>query len=164
LFRIPDGVKDDIFEIRIFVVAMCAPAGSAQIYFHIASVWNVITDLQNRAAKIRAAFNTGEAGMKNANGFPIRGFQGIAPEPLMLPDCLQQTFGRYAVFVAQTIGRADLGTPLRVKIFGWPDHLTLLLRAASRKVKTHPLNRNCPGTGVFVSKAGIFIGRERDFR
>ena len=94
---VPDDVENDIFEIWISVVAVRVPAAGAQINFHVAGARRVIADLQNGAAKIRPALGAGKAGMKNADDSPVGGFERVALEALMLPDGLQQAFGRRTV-------------------------------------------------------------------
>jgi hypothetical protein len=98
-----------------------APAARAQINFHITGTRRFVADLQNGIAKIRAAFEAGEPGVKNADRFSAAGFQFTALQPLMLPDSLKQEFGR-KMFVAQKVCGGGLLTPLGVKIFRWRDH------------------------------------------
>jgi hypothetical protein len=49
--------------------------------------------------------------------FPIRGFQLVAPEPLMPPDGLEQALGGKAVFVPQNVCGAVLVAPEGVEVF-----------------------------------------------
>jgi hypothetical protein len=56
--------------------------------------------------------------MQHADGLPLRGFQLVAPQPLMPPDGLEQTLGGKAVFIAQNVRGAALAAPDGVKIFG----------------------------------------------
>ena len=132
-FVFPNDVKNHILEIFILVVAVRAPAARTQINFHVAGARRIIADLQNGVAKIRAAFEAGKAGMKNADDFSAGSFQLAAFEPLVLPNGLKQAFGR-EIFVAQKICGGDLRTPLRVEIFRGRSHLKLLLRFCRRKV------------------------------
>ena len=112
----PDDVQDDIFEIRIAVVAVRVPAVAAQINFHVAGARRFAADLDDRAAKIRPALGAGKTGMQHADGFPVRSFQLVAPQPLMPPDGLEQPLGGKAVFVVQNIRGAALVAPDGVKI------------------------------------------------
>ena len=99
-------------------MAVRVPAGGVQINFHVAGTRRFVAELQNRAAKIRPAFDAGEAGMKNADGFPSGGLELVAPQPLMLPDGLKQAFGRQTDSRrAKHAGGANCGTPGGVKIF-----------------------------------------------
>ncbi len=75
-------------------MAVRVPARTAQVNFHIAGTRRVIADLQDRAAKIRAALGVGKAGMQDADYFSVRGFERVALKALMLPDGLQEPFGR----------------------------------------------------------------------
>jgi hypothetical protein len=83
-------MEQDVFEIRIAVMTVGTPATSAQIHFHVAGTWRATADLQDRSAKIRPAFKIGEAGMKNTNTFSARRFQFAPPQPLMLPNGLDE--------------------------------------------------------------------------
>jgi hypothetical protein len=112
-------VEDDVLKIFIFVVAMGAPAGGTQINFHVAGTRRRVINLQNRVAKIRAAFDSDESWMKHADRFSVSGFKLVAPQPLMLPDGLKQTFGWRTVFVAQYIRCGELRPPGGIEIFGW---------------------------------------------
>jgi hypothetical protein len=60
--------------------------------------------------------------MKHADNLSIGGLKLVAPQPLMLPDGLKQTFGWRTVFVAQHIGRGELRSPDGIEIFGWRKH------------------------------------------
>jgi hypothetical protein len=79
-------VKHHVLKIFISVVSVRAPAAGLQINFHVAGNRLFIFKLQNRAAKIRPAFDADEAGMKNADGFSIGRFELVAAQALMLPD------------------------------------------------------------------------------
>jgi hypothetical protein len=86
-------MEQDVFEIQIAIVTVGTPATSAQIHFHVAGAWCVVANLQNRPAKIRPAFKISEAGMKNADASPVCRFQLASPQPLMLPDGLDEPLG-----------------------------------------------------------------------
>jgi hypothetical protein len=113
---IPNDVQQDIFEIRIAVVAVDTPAVRPQINFHVAGARGIIADLQDRAAKVRAAFEIGKAGMKYADAFSVRRFQFSPAQPLVLPDGLHEPFSGKR-FVAQSIAAAGLCAPSGIKIF-----------------------------------------------
>ena len=87
-------MQHHVFEILIVVVAVRAPAAGAQVNLHVAGTRRVAADLDDRAAKIRPAFDADETGMKHADGFAVGGFQLVAPQPLVLPDGLEQPLGR----------------------------------------------------------------------
>jgi hypothetical protein len=110
-------VQDDVFEIRIAVVAVRVPAVAVQINFHVAGARRFAADLDDRAAKIRPTLGADETGMQHADSFPVRGFQLVTPQPLMPPDSLEQTFGREPVFIAQNVRGAALVAPDGVKTF-----------------------------------------------
>ena len=107
-------------------MAMGAPAAGAQIHFHVSGTRRVIADLQNGAAKIRTAFEAGKTGMKHAHGFSAKGFQFTPPQPLVLPNGLDQPLGGI-LFIPQKIPAAKARPPPGIKIFGRFDQATLLL-------------------------------------
>jgi hypothetical protein len=110
-------VKQDIFKIRVAVVTVSAPAADAQVNFHVTGTRRGVADLNDRAAKIRPAFDADKTGMQNANGFSIGGLEPVASQPLVVPDGLEQVFRRRIIFVAQDIPRAKARAPVGVKIF-----------------------------------------------
>jgi hypothetical protein len=132
---IPNDVKQDIFKIRVAVVTVRAPAANAQVDFHVTGTRRGVADLNDRAAKIRPAFDARKARMQNANGFSIGGLEPVALQPLVVPDGLEQAFRRRIIFVAQDIPRAEARAPVGVKIFRRRRHCGLLLRLRSSKVK-----------------------------
>ncbi len=114
---------------------MRMPAARSQIHLHIAGTRRSVPDLNDRAAEIRSAFGAGETGMENADGLLIGGPELFAAQALVLPDGLQQAFGRRITFVAQDIHRPATQAPVSVKIFGQREHAPLLLRPPFCKVK-----------------------------
>ena len=91
-------------------------------------------DRRYSAAKIRPALGVGKAGMKNADAFSVRGFERVALETLVLPDGLEEAFGRRIIFVVQHVAGAALRAPVGVKISSRGKHAKLLLRRVWRKV------------------------------
>jgi len=89
---LPDNVKHHVAVARIAVVAMAAPAGRVQINFDITVAGGLAAKLEHGAAEIRTGLVVPETGMKNAHWSAVQGPQLIAPQPLMLPDALQEPF------------------------------------------------------------------------
>ena len=114
---------------------MRPPAIGAQVNFHVAGTRRFVPDLQNGVAKIRPAFDADESGVKNADGVAVGGFEPVALQPLMLPDGLEQAFGRQSVVVMQLGGRRELRPPDGVEIFGCREHFMKFLRIRCVKVK-----------------------------
>ena len=132
---VPNDVQQDILEIRVAVVTVGAPAGGAQVNFHIAGTGRGVADLNDRAAKIRPAFDADKPGMQNPDGSAIGGLEPVALQPLMTPDGLEQAFRRRIIFIAQDLRRAEARAPVGVKIFSRRRHCGLLLRLRLSKVK-----------------------------
>ena len=132
---VPNDVQQDIFKIRVAVVTVGAPAAGAQVNLHVTGTRRGVADLNDRAAKIRPAFDTHKTGMQNANGLSISGPEPVALQPLVAPDGLEQAFRRRIIFVAQDIHHAAARAPVGVKIFRRRRHCGLLLRLRLSKVK-----------------------------
>ena len=122
---LPNDMKQDVSEIRIAVVAVRAPAICAQINFHVAGTWRTVTNLNNRTLKIRPAFGADKTGVKNANGFPIRSFEPVTAQALMLPNGLEQTLGWHTICIMQKACLAGKHSPGGIKIFKWRRHLEI---------------------------------------
>jgi hypothetical protein len=82
-------MQNDVLEIRIFVVAMSAPAAGFDIDFDIAGRGQIVAELNNRAMKIRAALAIEKTRMKNSDGSTVQCHQLIAEQALVLPDGLK---------------------------------------------------------------------------
>ena len=134
-------------------MAVCAPAIGAQIHFHVPGTRRVVANLQNRPTKIRAAFQAGKAGMKYPDTFSTGGLQFTSPQPLVLPDGLDQPLGG-ELFVAQKVLRAEARAPLGINIFRgrnqatlllefWPDKVNSKHAVQKKKKRTQPI-RNLP--------------------
>jgi hypothetical protein len=166
---VPNDVQQDIFKIRVAVVTVGAPAADAQVNFHVTGTRRGVADLNDRAAKIRPAFDTDKTGMQNANGFSIGGLEPVALQPLVVPDGLEQAFRRRIVFVAQDVSRAQARAPAGIKIFRWRRHCGLLLRLRLSKVKPARIILNASNGGFgrlqkpAMFFAAEFIGRKRHF-
>jgi hypothetical protein len=117
------------------------PAARLQVNFHVAGNGLLISDLQDRAAKVRAAFQTGKTRVKNADGLALRRPEFIAFEALVLPDGLQQFFRWPGIFIAERINGAAAFTPGGVKIFGADIHAPSLLRRRGQSQAVLPANR-----------------------
>ena len=147
---VPNDVQQDIFELRVAVVTMGVPAARPQIHLHIAGTRRGVADLNDRAAKIRPAFDTHKTGVQNADGSAIGRLKPVALQPLVAPDGLEQAFRRRRIFVAQGIRQAQVRTPIGVKIVSRRRHCGLLLRLRLSKVK--------PARNILSASNGVFAG------
>ena len=132
---LPNDVEQDVAKCGIAVVTVGAPAADAQVNFHVTGTRRGVADLNDRAAKIRPAFDADKAGMQNANGFSIGGLEAVASQPLVVPDGLKQVFRWRIIFVTQDTPRAQARAQVGVKIISWRRHSGLLLRLRLSKVK-----------------------------
>ncbi len=81
-------MQNHISKMGITVVTMRTPACGTQVNFHVASPGRVVTDLNDRTAKIRAALDTDESRVKYSNHFAVGGFKAFTQEALVLPGGL----------------------------------------------------------------------------
>ena len=128
-------------------MAVCVPAIRVEVYFNIAGARRGVAELNDRAAKIRAAFAADESGVKNPHGLAVQGFQLVAEQALVLPDGLEKFFRRRGFAFAQNPCAAALQAPpgiITVRIAG---HLALLLRGCVGNVKQ--------GLALFERSAGV---------
>ena len=86
-------MEQDVLKRGIAVVAMGVPAAGAQVNLHVAGTRRGGANLNDRAAKIRPAFDTHKTGMQDANGLSLGGPEPVAAEALMAPDGLQRRSG-----------------------------------------------------------------------
>jgi hypothetical protein len=129
-------MKHYVLKAFICVVPVRTPTGGTQVNFHVAGARGVVADLDDRATKIRAAFDADESGMKNADNFSVGGFKPVAAEPLVLPDSLEEALGRQSVLVVQNLACGGLSPPGGIEIFGWRKHVPNFLRFQFVKVKS----------------------------
>jgi hypothetical protein len=166
---IPNDVQQDVLKRGVAVVTVGVPAAGAQVNLHIAGTRRGVTDLNDRAAKIRSAFNADKTGMQNPDGSAIGRLEPVALQPLVAPDGLEQAFRRRRIFVAQDIRQAEARAPVGVKIFSRRRHCGLLLRPRLSKVKPAHIILNAADGGFFaglegnVFCGGIFVGRNPEF-
>jgi hypothetical protein len=135
-------MQQNIFKIRVPVMPVGPPAIRAQIHFHVSGAGRVIANLQDRAAEIRPALQVGKARMKNPDARAPGRLQLVAPQPLVLPDGLDQPLGRKR-FIPQKTFAAAVNAPLGVKILRWRLQAPLLLEFCRRKVNTNQAT-GCP--------------------
>jgi hypothetical protein len=106
---------------------MGVPAAGLKVNFHVAVEGLFIPDPEDGAAKVRATFQAGEPGMKNAYRFSIRRFEQIAFKALMLPYGMQQLFGRRRIVIAEDRNSKRPFAPGSVKIFSARKHTPIFL-------------------------------------
>jgi hypothetical protein len=90
----PNHVQNHVVERRVAVVRMGVPAAGSQIDLDIAGLGRFISELNYRPAKIRASFGVPKTRMQYPDGQAIRPAKLFAQQSLMLPDGLEQVFGR----------------------------------------------------------------------
>jgi hypothetical protein len=132
---VPNDVQDHLPERGIAVVAVGVPAAGLQIHFHVAGVRRGVAELDNGAAKIRAAFATQKTRMKNPHGLAVQGSQLLAEQALVLPDGLEQALGRNPAVFAQDADAAAAQPPSGIETGRIAGHLPLLLRGRFGNVK-----------------------------
>jgi hypothetical protein len=166
---IPNDVQQDVLKRGIAVVTVGVPAAGAQVNLHVAGTRRGVANLNDRAAKIRPAFDTHKTGVQNADGSAIGGLEPVALQPLVPPDGLEQAFRRRIIFVVQNLHLAKARAPIGVKIVRRRKHCGLLLRLWLSKVKLARiiLTASSGGFAGLYSEVllggGIFVGRDTEF-
>jgi hypothetical protein len=134
---LPDHVQHHFLERGIAVVPVRAPAGGAQVHFHVALARRLAVNLHHRAAEIRAGVVIFETRMKHPGLSTVQCNELVAPQTLPLPDDLQQLLRRERfMLLPQRLTRAGAGAPAGVEIGGKNGHRPLLLGARPRNVKS----------------------------
>jgi hypothetical protein len=110
-------MQDDARKFRVVLVMMRLPILREQINLDIARLRFVRAKLQNGPAKIRTGAVIPKAGMKHSHLLAIDGAEILAPETLVMPDTLQEAFGRMrGIAFAQERPCLLLRAPLCVKV------------------------------------------------
>src|SRR5581483_7820117 len=117
-------MQDDVAERRVAVVPVRMPSAGAQVHFHVSLPRCGIAELNYRLTKIRAAFQVMKAGMQNQQGLSVQGRKPVAKQALVLPDGLQQFFGRRIGVLAQNRNQPRLDSPASVEVVLSERHLT----------------------------------------
>ncbi len=115
LLAVPNHMQDDVLEGGIAVMAVGVPAAGTEVHFHIARPRRVVAELHDRSMEIGAALHAAKAGMKDSDRLVVQGLELIAEQSLVLPDGLQQAFGRRVPVVPQDRDDAGAHAPLGIK-------------------------------------------------
>ena len=117
-------------------MAVRAPAARMEVHFNIAGAREVISELDDRAAEVRARLAVPESGMKNPHGLSVQGGQRLAPEALVPPDLLEEPFAGDSVRSFVKIAHAEgFRAPGGVELERTDGHLRLHFTPRLRKVK-----------------------------
>jgi hypothetical protein len=107
-------VENDIFEGRISIVGVRVPTAGPNVDFHVAGFGRTVAKLNDSAAKVGSAFYAPKTGMQHSEGLTIASLQVVAEQPLVLPNGLEQVFGRGLDVLAQNRHRAALRAEPRI--------------------------------------------------
>ena len=99
------------------VVLMAVPCGGVQVDLDIAGPGEMIPELDEGIAKVRACLVVPETGVKNSDGLAVQGQELIATDALVLPEGLEKAFGGLAVggFLEQMDAQGT-GAPLGIAL------------------------------------------------
>ena len=132
----PDHMKDDPVEGRVDVMPVPAPVAHLQVDLDVAADWRGVPDLKHGMAEIGSGLTIPETGMKDANRAAVQGSQFLAVQALVMPDGLEESFGRGAAArFAEPIGTGTEGAPPGVKGGERIAHGSLLFPGDVRNVK-----------------------------
>jgi hypothetical protein len=133
----PDDVQADIAVGNIFVVVVLTPVARMKINFDIARLRDIVADLHDGIAKIRAGLAIPEAGVKNGHRPAVQRAQGAPAKALVAPHLLQEALGGRPLrggFPQTGVGRGPR-PPTAIEIAWEPGHDGLLFAPASANVK-----------------------------
>jgi hypothetical protein len=117
-------MQNDIGKSRIAMVLMGLPILPLPIDFNVTRARLLPAYLDDRAAKIWAGLMIPKTRMEHAQGPAIDRLQLITLEALVMPDRLQQAFGRMgAAALAQKEARFILRAPFRIKTWTETGHV-----------------------------------------
>jgi hypothetical protein len=110
-------MQNDAGEGGIAVVMMGLPILREDVNFDIARARLVLAELQDSAAEIGAGLVIPKARMEHAHRLASQGAEIVAAEALMVPEVLQEAFGRMrGGAFAQEETSLLFGAPLGVKV------------------------------------------------
>jgi len=123
-------------------MTVSAPARRVQIDFHITGGGRTVRHLKDGVAEIRSGFVIPKPGVKNPYRASVQGIQLVALQALVLPDLLEQSFGRsIARGFVQRVGGPRAGSPLRVEIGRKAGHLAIAFRGRLLQSQEHTYAR-----------------------
>jgi hypothetical protein len=93
----PDDVELNPAVGGIDVVFVAMPCGGVQVDLDIAGSGEIIAELDEGIAEVRAGLVIPETGVKNSDGLAVQGEELIAADALVLPEGLEKAFGGLAV-------------------------------------------------------------------
>ena len=145
---LPNHMQDDVLEGGVAIMAVGAPAAGTEVHLHVAGPGRPVADLHDRAAKIRPALDAAETGMKDSDRLTVQGLELLAEQALVLPDGLQEAFGRRVPVLAQDRNHAAAHAPLGIKAGQNRRHLAIAFALMLLQCQ--------------ASEAGAAVGREED--
>ena len=97
-------------------MAMCLPTAGTKINFNITSSRCFVSKLKHCPLKIRPTFEAAETRMQDTNRSAVERMELIAAQALMLPCCLQESFGRSFQIFSEKWRDSAANAPLGVEI------------------------------------------------
>ncbi len=126
-------MQDDVLEGGITVVAVGAPTAGSEVNLDVAGLGRLIAYLHNSATEIRTALDTAKTRMKDADRLAVQGCELIAEQSLVLPDRLQEAFGRGVPVLVEGGNHAGAHTPLGIKAGQDRRHLAIAFALIRRQ-------------------------------
>jgi len=98
------------------MMPVCAPASRVQVNFDITPDRVGCIELDNCVSEVRAGFAIFEPGMKHFDGLSVQRFELVTHNALVLPNDLQELFGRRFIrAIVQCCRRTGMPPPLDVQ-------------------------------------------------
>src|SRR5579872_5999859 len=104
MLSLPNHVQHDILKSGIDIMTMRAPTAGMEVDLDVAGARGFGANPDHGPAKIRASLVIFETRMKNSHDMSVQGLELVAQQTLLLPDSLEQFFGRrrFMVFLQST--------------------------------------------------------------
>src|SRR5262249_813048 len=120
-------MENHISKRGIPIMSVGTPTARAKIDLHIPAPRSFLAYSDHCSSKIWAAFCVAKTGMKNPHRPSVQGLKFIAQHSLVLPNRLQQAFGRRLWLLAQMKHNTAAHAALRVKVIEDRSHQTFAL-------------------------------------
>jgi hypothetical protein len=128
---LPHHVQYHLPISRIRVMAMSDPATRRDVDLDITGEGRVVVELNHGRSEIGARFAIPEPRVKNTQAPAVHGSQLIAAQALMIPNDLEQMFGRARITFMKNRGCTCAQACLRVKTLSGTNHLAVAFGASA---------------------------------
>lgn len=131
----PDDVQPHFREGGITVVAVRVPSVRVKVQLDVGAERSVAGYLDHGIAEVRSRAMIPKAWMKNAQSAPVGKSEVFAAKSLVMPDALEQTFGRQSATVLKHHEGTAASPPCCIKALARGRHGLPVFLPGAREVK-----------------------------